>query len=257
MIRVLFAPLFRVFAAVCLAGLLIVPARADIVINGTRVIYSAKEREVTVQLTNDEKTDPRLVRAWIDSGDVHEPPDHIDVPFTLTPPMFRLDAGRSQALRIMYIPGSDKARSLPKDKESVFWLNVLAVPPKPADAADGNILQFAFRTRIKLFFRSEGLVGRPDGAPAQLTWKLVSSGAEPALEVHNPSAYHISFAKVALRVGGKDIQSDAPPMLSPGSTGRYVLKGLTHTPDATAEVHFSAVDDYGGEQTYAAKLQSD
>ncbi|RDS84386.1 hypothetical protein DWU99_10520 [Dyella psychrodurans] len=251
----LFSNLARLFAATCLMALFCAPVQADIVINGTRVIYPAKEREVTVQLTNDEKTDPRLVRAWIDDGDTSKTPDQIDVPFTLTPPMFRLDAGKGQALRVIYTKSDYHGKPLPADKESVFWLNVLAVPPKPAGKASENTVQFAFRTRIKLFFRPDGLAGQPDAAPRQLKWKLVSDGAAQALEVYNPSAYHISFSKIALVVDGKDIKSDAPPMLAPGSTGRYVLKDFSGKTDATSEVHFSAVDDYGSEQNYTAKLQ--
>ncbi|MFK2853983.1 fimbria/pilus periplasmic chaperone [Dyella humi] len=249
-----FSSFSRLFAATCLAALFSVSAQADIVINATRVIYPAKDREITIQLTNDEKTEPRLVRAWIDDGDVNKTPDQIDVPFTLTPPMFRLDAGKGQALRIIYTKSDYQGKPLPADKESVFWLNVLAVPPKPANKASENTVQFAFRTRIKLFFRPEGLAGQPDAAPKQLTWKLVSDGATQALEVYNPSAYHISFSKIALVVDGKDFKSEAPPMLAPGSTGRYVLKDFSGKTDATAEVHFSAVDDYGGEQNYTAKL---
>ncbi len=50
---------------------------------------------------------------------------------------------------------------LPKDRESVFWFNVLEVPPKPdaATVANQSLLQLAFRTRIKLFYRPEALKG--------------------------------------------------------------------------------------------------
>ncbi len=46
-----------------------------------------------------------------------------------------------------------------KDRESVFWFNVLEVPPKPdaAKATNQSLLQLAFRTRIKLFYRPKGI----------------------------------------------------------------------------------------------------
>ena len=245
---------FRLLVAACLMALVAPPVRADIVINGTRVIYFEKDREITVQLSNDEKTAPRLVRAWIDGGDVNKTPDQIDVPFTLTPPIFRLDAGKGQALRVIYTRSDYQGKPLPANKESVFWLNVLAVPPKLAGKASENTVQFAFRTRIKLFFRPEGMPGQADAAPGQLKWKLVADGAGQALEVTNPSAYHISFSKVALMQGDREIISDAPAMLAPGSTARYLLKGLTSAPSGAAEVHFSAVDDYGGAQDHSARL---
>lgn len=61
---------------------------------------------------------------------------------------------------------------LPKDRESVFWFNVLEVPPKPdaATVANQSLLQLAFRTRIKLFYRPEALKGNPSEAPLALKW---------------------------------------------------------------------------------------
>lgn len=249
-----FSSLFRMTAAVCVAGWVCAPARADVVINTTRVIYHAKEREVTVKLNNDEKTQPRLVQAWIDDGHVDKTPDQMQVPFQLTPPVFRLDAGKSQALRTVYTHESYQGKPLPTDKESLFWLNVLSVPPKPANAEGQNTLQFAVRTRIKLFFRPNGLAGQPGQATSQLTWRPVSEGGRQALEAHNPSGYHISFSKVALMVDGKEFPSEAPPMIAPGATLRYTLKDLSSPPPATASVHFTAVDDFGTANDHTAKL---
>lgn len=252
----LFPSLLRVAVTFCLSGLVCVPVRADVVINTTRVIYPMKQNEVTIQLNNDEKAQPRLTQVWIDDGHVDKTPDQMRVPFQLTPPITRLDAGKSQALRIVYTHEDDQRKPLPTDKESLFWLNVLSVPPKQANADGKNVLQFAIRSRIKFFFRPDGLAGQPEQAPSQLAWKLVSEGSEQALEVHNPSGYHISFSNIALAVDGKEFPSDAPPMLAPGSTARYVLKGLSHPPVATASVHFSAVDDFGTVQHHTAKLAS-
>lgn len=249
-----FANLLRGVATVCFASWLCAPARADVVINTTRAIYAARQSEVTVQLNNDEKAQPRLVQVWIDDGHVDKSPAQMQVPFQLTPPIFRLDAGKSQTLRIMYTHENYEGKPLPTDKESLFWLNVLSVPPKPADAEGRNVLQFAIRTRIKFFFRPDGLAGQPEQALSQLTWKLVSEGSKQALEVHNPSAYHISFSRVALIVDGKETLSESPPMLAPGSTERYPLKGLSNPPPATATVRFSSVDDFGSAQNHTAKL---
>ena len=244
----------RQWAFAGLAGLLSLPSWADVVLNTTRVIYPAQENEITVALTNDEKAQPRLVQAWIDDGHVDASPDQMQVPFQLAPPVFRLDAGKSQVLRIVYTRGSSAGNPLPKDKESLFWLNVLSVPPKPSNAKDQGVVQFAVRTRIKFFFRPEGLTGDSEQAPAQLQWKLVSHGDEQALEAYNPSAYHISFASVALVVSGREIKSEVPPVLAPGATGRYVLKDLSQPPSFAATVRFTTVNDFGTPVDHAAKL---
>jgi chaperone protein EcpD len=244
----------RTWTFACLAVLLSSPTWADVVINTTRVIYPAQEREITLSLTNDEKTQPRLVQAWIDDGHVDTPPDQIHVPFQLTPPMFRLDASKSQVLRIAYTHEESATNPVAKDKESLFWLNVLSVPPAPANTKDQNLLKFAIRTRIKFFLRPERLAGDPEQAPAQLQWKLVSDGAGQALEAYNPSAYHISFASITLVVNGQEVRSEAPPMLAPGATGKYVLKDLTQVPSSAA-IHFTTVNDYGTPVDHTATLR--
>lgn len=106
-------------AACCLASTL---SQAAIVITGTRVVYPESSREVNVRLTNVEQS-PVLVQAWIDDGNAGASPDEIKVPFVLMPPVFRVEPKKGQTLRVMYT-GDD----LPKDRESVYWLNVLEIP---------------------------------------------------------------------------------------------------------------------------------
>jgi chaperone protein EcpD len=237
-------------AVLCLAGLLGSTAHAGVVIGGTRVVYPAQNREVTVQLTNDDQKTPRLVQTWIDDGNEQVSPDKLDVPFNVTPPVFRMEPGASQSLRIVYTK-----EPLPIDKESVFWLNVLEVPPKAAGAEETNSLQFAFRIRIKLFFRPAGLPGTSRDAPKQLTWTLVNDGNHRALEVRNPTPYHVSFQSVALANGDKVIKSDDTTMVVPGGTQRFALKDDIGTLDAKAEVRFTSINDSGGFEPMTASLR--
>src|SRR4051795_2741969 len=73
------------------------PAAAGVVVNGTRVVYPADKREVTISLHNTGAT-PSLVQAWIDAGDANSKPGESKVPFVLTPPLFRLDPTKVQTL---------------------------------------------------------------------------------------------------------------------------------------------------------------
>lgn len=225
-------------------------ALAGVVIESTRVIYPAQDRVVTVKLTNDEEKLPLLLQAWIDDGNPGHSPDQLKVPFLLTPPLFRLNPGKGQALRITYL----KDHLLPTDKESVFWLNVQEVPPKTAKSEDRNLLQLAFRTRIKLFFRPNGLKGAVNDAPEQLRWKQITEGSEHLLQAENPTPYYISFESVALVVDGKAIQSEgaARMMVAPGATQRFPLKEVPA--GAKLEVHFTNIDDYGQYVPHTAAL---
>ncbi|MCF5239966.1 fimbria/pilus periplasmic chaperone, partial [Pseudomonas sp. PA-5-4G] len=63
-------------------------AIAGVVITGTRVIYPAGQKEVTVKLNNN-GTQPALMQAWIDTGSVESTPTSSKAPFLLSPPVAR------------------------------------------------------------------------------------------------------------------------------------------------------------------------
>ncbi len=180
------------FATICLSIAAFAPtAIASVVIAGTRIVYNQNDSEVTVKLTNNGKL-PGLTKVWIDRGDPNAKPDSIEVPFTIMPPIMRIDPGKSQTLRIM-----STGEELPADKESLFYLNVLEVPPKPTgDEASPNQLQLAFRTRIKLFFRPNGLKGQVTDAPAQVIWHLKHDGDQNMIEAT------ITYMAARLMLGG-------------------------------------------------------
>jgi chaperone protein EcpD len=131
------------------------------------------------------------------------------------------------------------------DKESLFWVNVLEVPPKAGD--DGkNHLQFAFRTRIKLFFRPTGLAGGVATARDKLTWKVVPNAAGKgfAVQATNPTPYYVSFAKVGVKVGDHEVEGQGG-MVAPGSSTVFPIEGLTSAPDAGAQASFVTINDFG------------
>lgn len=227
-------------AVMVLATAMMHPAHASVVVGGTRVIYNQKDQEVTVRLSN-EGGSPALVQAWIDKGDARAAPSTIDVPFTVTPPVSRIDPGKGQTLRII------RTGEVPAhDHESVYWLNVLEIPPKAAGAAaDANTLQLAFRSRIKLFYRPDGLSGRVEDAPAQITWKLTKVNGQPALQAHNAGSYDVSFSNVSVVDGANTATFDDGGMVRPGESETFLLKG-TLSNAGGAHVHYEAINDYGG-----------
>lgn len=238
---------------VCLlAGVLLAPAVASaaVQITGTRVIYPAGEREVVVRLNNASDR-PALVQAWLDSGDASVQPGVEQLPFVVLPPLVRVEARKGQALRIAKAGGQ-----LPPDRESVFWLNVLDVPPKVANAAAQNVMQLAFRTRLKLFYRPDNLPGTPEAAAEALTWVVVPHGKGFALRVRNEAAYHVSFSQIALKVGTKTYRVDAGGMVDPRAMEDFPLKALTSR-SGTGEVVANWLDDFGAsrEQHYALQSQ--
>lgn len=211
-------------------------AAADIVLDRTRILYPLLAREVSISLSN-RADSPRLVQAWIDAGDAQLQPEYSDVPFSLTPPILRVEPGKGQALRISFHP--TQGQGLAPDRESVFWLNVLSIRPTLAGVA-GNNLHLAFRTRIKLFLRPASL------QPAQqpLRWRLLSH-RPLLLEARNDSAYHVTLSQVVVRVAGVEYRNDDPPMVAPKTTATLALNGPVAPAGGAAMLTFGTLDDYG------------
>lgn len=225
------------------------PAHASVVIAGTRVVFPAAAGETTVRLTN-EGTQPALVEAWIDAGDPDSTPDTSKVPFLVTPPLARMNPGKGQSLRIIYT-----GQPLPTDRESLYWLNVLEIPPKPSTKpGEGqNTLQFAVRSRLKLFFRPAKLAGNPLTAGEQLGWKAMTDDAADALEVRNPTPYYITISQFTLHVGASSYTADGG-MVAPMASLRLTVKGLHSAPSAGSAIDYTVINDFGGSTAFKGKV---
>jgi chaperone protein EcpD len=241
-------------AAALFAAILFVAAPracAEVVISGTRVVYFAVKREVTIDVHNPGAT-PSLVQAWLDAGDPHAKPGESKVPFVMTPPLFRLDPTKSQSLRLVYTHDP-----LPEDRESLFWLNVLDIPPRGGTNPDlPNQLELAFKHRMKVFFRPAGLSGSAADAPAQLTWKLqYKEGKLVGIQASNPSAYHVSLTQIGATVAGHPIIAKAD-MVDPFASRSFELPDPVTAPLGAVAVEYWFVNDYGGSVKATASASS-
>lgn len=221
--------------------------RADVTIAGTRVIYPVGQREVAVKLDN-VGTRPALVQVWVDAGDPTQSPDDSNAPFLVSPPVVRIEPGRGQSLRLVHVDAAlDASEPAPIDRESVYWLNVLEVPPGlSAGQAQQNHLQIAFRSRIKVFLRPRGLPGDPVSAARNLRWRVVQEEGGVVLESVNAAAFHVSFHRVAVTAGGRQYRFDGTGMAGPGDRERWVLDGLASPPPGGLKVDYTIINDYGG-----------
>ncbi|WP_233808503.1 fimbria/pilus periplasmic chaperone [Paraburkholderia sp. HP33-1] len=225
-------------------------AQAAITITGTRVVYPAQNREVNVRLNNVDNR-PVLVQAWLDDGDAAAAPNEIKVPFTLLPSVFRVEPHRGQALRIMFAGGD-----MPKDRESVYWLNVLEVPPKPKDADDRNMIQLAFRTRIKMFYRPASLLDDPTAGRAQLKWHVESDDkGQSVVRLENPTPYYISVGMAEVETANRKVVL-VPNMAPPFGHVDFLPEEGKLDIKAPATVSYTVLNDFGTEIKDSAELGS-
>lgn len=213
---------------------------ASVILDGTRVIYPASKKEITAKVTN-QNAAPVLIQSWIDNGNNTDDATQ-NIPFVLTPPINRIDAGKAQTLRISYL-GSP---ALPQDRESVFWLNVLEVPTKAQAEDSVSKLNIAFRTRVKMFYRPDNLEGKPEDAMANLKWAMKGNG----VNITNPSKYYVSIVTIDFISGGKEAKVKSK-MIAPGATEFQEIQAKDIT--SISQLSYTAVNDYGGYVQFKAK----
>lgn len=219
-------------------------ASAGVVITGTRVVFPAEQREVSVRLENSGTT-PSLVQAWIDDGkDSKEAPGESTVPFVIRPPIFRMDGGRSQLLRI-----SHTGEPMPADRESVYFLNVLAVPGTRVEKTDSAELNVVVRTRMKLFYRPKALSAAGAAkAASQLQWSVSKDASGWVLNASNPTPYHVSVTAIE---AGEPVRAD---VAAPFATTAYRLSQSQYMA-LGAQMKFSYITDHGAKVDVVSPLK--
>lgn len=213
--------------AVILIASIVLPAHAGIVIYGTRIIYPAEKNEVLVQLMNQGERSS-LVQSWIDDGDTTLPPKKINVPFLLTPPVAKVAANSGQQLKIKKMPNM-----LPNNKESLFYLNVLDIPPNNPANAGKNVLKFAMQNRIKLFYRPKGIAPVNKSTFSKLSLKRTGS----SYSINNDAANWVTVTEVKandVKINNESI------MLAPLSSADVTLKSANAN-----QYKITIIDDHG------------
>lgn len=187
------------------AGFWLPQVQAGVNVGSTRVVYQSKEKEANLSLSNSgDDGVPYLVQSWVSQFDNR---DQSADEFIITPPLFRLDANGQNILRII----ATNAQNLPSDKESLFLLNVKAIPAKSSEQQSQNVLQIALKTSIKLFYRPANLKGTLPDAVEKLQWR--AEGGK--LSVHNPSGFNVVVSELLIN---NSANKNMPEVIKPGST---------------------------------------
>lgn len=219
-------------AAIFITAVLTIPALASVQLGATRVIYHSDDKNVSIQVNNPGK-DPVLLQSWIDDGDAQLSPEKINVPFVLTPPLTRVNGGEGQTLRLAFV-----GTALPPDRESVYWLNVLEIPPVAGKSS--NNIQVAFRSRIKIFYRPASLSDKgAQEAPAQLQWNKQNNH----ITITNPTPYYVSILEISAAQNGQQISVPAD-MVAPKSSASFEIPQALKLSSNTA-VSVKTMNDFG------------
>lgn len=212
----------RIFLAMIL--LISVNVQAGVSIGGSRVIFPGDKKEQNISIKNLDAA-PYLIQSWVedDAGKVD------GAHFILTPPLFRLDSGDINVLRIVKL-----ANNFPQDKETLFWLNIKSIPG--AKDQDQNTLQIAVRTRMKLIFRPASLQSTiPETLADKVQWSTTPGGE---LQVTNPTPYYMNFISVSADGHALPDVNYVPPQ----STRKFPLGAI----QSVRNISWKIINDFGG-----------
>ncbi|PVZ12670.1 MULTISPECIES: molecular chaperone [unclassified Pseudomonas] len=202
-------------------------SNASVTVGATRLIYDGAQNEANLTVSNRADDAPYLVQSWVSSYASGSEAAVDD--FIVTPPLFRLDPNKENILRVIFAGAAD----VPRDRESLFLMNVKAIPAISDAQRDKNVLQIALKTTIKLFYRPAGLKGSPKAAVAGLRWRAEGG----RLYVDNPSAFHVVVSE--LKVNGQALKQQIE-VLKPGE--QRSLPANTKPGD---QITLAYIDDYG------------
>lgn len=197
-------------------------ASAAVGLGATRVVYPSDQKQVTLGVSNNDAKGTFLIQSWVENAEGKR-----DGRFVITPPLFLMQGKKENTLRIIDATN----QSLPKDRESLFWVNVKAVPSLDKSQQQDNTLQLAITSRIKLFYRPRGLSIAPDKAPELLRFNR--SGT--VLTITNPTPYFVTLS--ALNAGTRILPNT---MVSPMGSATVTLPA-----DAGAAITYRTINDYG------------
>ncbi|HBW1081804.1 fimbrial biogenesis chaperone [Klebsiella pneumoniae] len=204
---------------------------ANIIIDGTRIIFPSTNKEISVRVSNVGDM-PSLAQVWVDDGKIQNSTSNDTAPFIVLPPIVRIEPSKGQTFRLVY-----SGMSLPHDRESVYWFNLLDIPPEPKNTEEINYLQLSIRSRIKIFFRPKEIQEKENNPEKSLSW--IFDKQKNVITVKNNSPFFITIDSITVN-GEKIVGAMVPPysqidIKNKGSKWNTLPKNVTYT----------TINDYG------------
>jgi P pilus assembly chaperone PapD len=124
-------------------------------------------------------------------------------------------------------------QNLPQDQESVYWFNILQIPPSNLEGTENkNRMLIMLRTRVKLL--SPAALSQPTEQLKNLKVKLLWNNRQGVgVEIANPQPWFISITDITVTVGGqkRTIHAD---MVNPFSQRTFWLSAMKNSPKGSS-----------------------
>lgn len=215
-------------------------AWASVVMTGSRIVYSESSKDYSIQFNNKDEF-PNIVQVWTDVDNPESTPETENSPFSIFPSVFKIRSKGGQMVRLVYT-----GAKVASDRESIFYLNFLQIPSiSKADAS--NKMLVMLRSRLKIFYRPNGIEGSPQNVVNSLTFKIIKERDGVYLNAKNNSGYYATLINGKLTLAGKDFTVPVN-MIPPYETSRWYVGSNTVIPNysSTSQFYFTLVNDQGG-----------
>ncbi|WP_272687148.1 fimbrial biogenesis chaperone [Providencia sp. PROV149] len=202
-------------------------ASAAINIDRTRIIFPGQDKSVSLVINNQSKTMPYLAQSWIEDDKGNK----VSAPFTVLPPMQRVEPNAKNQIKVIKTEGLDK---LPQDRESLFYLNVREIPPV---ADKENVVQIAIQSRLKMFYRPSQIENNSDKVWAK-ELKYTHTGNQ--LLIENPTKYYVTLGYLSSH-STSNFPGFESVMIAPMSKETVTVPATPFS-----QLYTGYMDDYGG-----------
>ncbi len=204
-------------------------------LGATRVIYRTDYKGVSLSVDNPNDY-PVLVLSTVKNENYKE-----NTPFTITPPLFRLEPHQQSKIKIIMTGEPDY-----NDRESLYWLCAMGIPPKKDDLwvnesahIDKSSIDVTVRVSqcIKILVRPRSLNGSSDEAATSVKWSVV----DRKLKADNTTKYYININSLSV----DHVKIKSPDYIPPMSTKYYALpEGIVGK-----NLEWDVINDPGGVST--------
>lgn len=214
--------------------------QAELLLASTRIIFPSNKVEKNYQIKNQGSL-PIMVQAWIDQHVEGGSPETANGPFVVIPPVFRLEPGSLQSLRIIY-----NRKKLPENQETLFWLNLYEIPSKPKNIPENySILTVTVKTQIKLLFRPEK-IGMPNDIIAKLRFAFDTQVGKVYLRIANPTPFYVTIKQLDL-IAEQNMMLSQSLFIAPNSTQRIEVEQFSQLKKGKITIRFIMIDDEGND----------
>lgn len=189
----------------------------------TRVIFSGNNISESVSINNDDNQ-PYLIQAGI----IEKIGGELSPHFIVTPPISRLENKSTASLRLLL----KDPQGLPRDKESLFYLNVKMIPSTKKEEGELTHSKLVLITNfvIKVIYRPEAITNPTNEDYQQV---LVKKQHEKWF-LDNPTPYYLTVTSIKINQQAQN--------------KTLLLAPYSHTEIATTEIKqasWHVINDYG------------